>query len=877
MAGLGDDSSVSDMGSLDGSLGDFLDLDNDGPNQGFEVEVDEDGEFRLSPLLWGDSGGGGGAGAGGLGQGQGAAAEDSAAAAVLAGISQSRGWDKKKKKTKKVPPPPRYVEPQGRRPKSYASERWSCPPLFRPVRIPTDPCRNASDGVSLDELLAGEYTDALVATYLVDVEFLLKAAIRLCTVPFLLIQGIKEEKDKFKKMKEMLAQRAPQAVLYLPKTIHIGIQHSKIILLKYKTGVRVVIMTCNMQPDDWGGRCQAAWASARDHRRGRGSAARAWMIMSSCGPSARRVPTTLVFIPNFAGRSYLSRCSNTRVAGNGTRSSGTARLVDALPTSRCDLSLSKEVMADYFEHMGGPAAEWGRSLAAYDFSSANVTLIPSVPGRHFGKNLHKYGHMRVRAVLAKEEVYVRPGSHKVAFQVSSIMNLSRRPYKWLGEMTESFMAEKTTSNNGKDAKKAIPEVDVGYAEEQERKRKKKEEEEMNKRGNQPKKPLGQRKDPWGEKGILEKRRERAARREAIHRRNVLGLLPEKTPKPPKRLGKKAMKRKRREEREAAEAAAKIKWIGKERERNWFYKFLRVVWPTEEAIRTSNLGWESGAGMPCLTTSLFEGGYRKCELNYQLNRVMEEMKPLLCTWTGAKGMNRGDAMPHLNTYYRYRELQRKDGECSESLRKCFKDGLAYFLLGSHSMHRIAWGYLEHRNPPQRPRKRRVRMKPIYPPKPETTLPYKEEEAQLDIKSFDMGVMFLPSKLPPKRPLPMDYDSDDSDDVAAASVTASTAAPGPGDASAAAAAATVPPPFSCDPNGVLFREKPLSYRCPELAPAPRLKALPLGLLPIPHQLPAPPYEFTKTFGYRVVDKPWVWSRSIDKPDIFGKHIRLQKEKR
>lgn len=49
-------------------------------------------------------------------------------------------------------------------------------------------------------------------------------------------------------------------------------------------------------------------------------------------------------------------------------------------------------------------------------------------------------------------------------------------------------------------------------------------------------------------GILEKRRERAARREAIHRRNVLGLLPEKKPKPPKRLGKKAMRRKRKEER-----------------------------------------------------------------------------------------------------------------------------------------------------------------------------------------------------------------------------------------------------------------------------------------------------------------------------------------
>lgn len=46
--------------------------------------------------------------------------------------------------------------------------------------------------------------------------------------------------------------------------------------------------------------------------------------------------------------------------------------------------------------------------------------------------------------------------------------------------------------------------------------------------------------------------------------------------------------------QAAAAAALIKWVGKERPRNWFFKFLRVVWPTEEAIRTSNLGWESGS-------------------------------------------------------------------------------------------------------------------------------------------------------------------------------------------------------------------------------------------------------------------------------------------
>ncbi|CAN0418078.1 unnamed protein product, partial [Pylaiella littoralis] len=154
-------------------------------------------------------------------------------------------------------------KPQGRIPRSYQTERWSCPPLFRPVRIPSDPPQNAADGVSLDELIAGEYTDALVACYLVDIEFLLKTVPRLKKVPFLLIQGVKEKTqqtiDVPIKMKALLARENPAAEIYLPKTIHIGIHHSKMILLKYKTGVRVVIMTCNLRPDDWGGRCQAAW------------------------------------------------------------------------------------------------------------------------------------------------------------------------------------------------------------------------------------------------------------------------------------------------------------------------------------------------------------------------------------------------------------------------------------------------------------------------------------------------------------------------------------------------------------------------------------------------------------------------------------------
>lgn len=42
-------------------------------------------------------------------------------------------------------------------------------------------------------------------------------------------------------------------------------------------------------------------------------------------------------------------------------------------------------------------------------------------------------------------------------------------------------------------------------------------------------------------------------------------------------------------------------------------------------------------------------------------------------------------------------------------------------------------------------------------------------------------------------------------------------------------------------------------------------------------APPYEYSRIFGYRMVDRPWVWNRNVDKKDIFGKTIQLSKEKR
>ncbi|CAB1110404.1 unnamed protein product [Ectocarpus sp. CCAP 1310/34] len=275
------------------------------------------------------------------------------------------------------------------------------------------------------------------------------------------------------------------------------------ILLKYKTGVRVVIMTCNMRPDDWGGRCQAAWyqgfpfkpprAKSKGKEKARGKAGTRKRVGADAAPILDEEPEEEeeeeeeeeggdVGKKKRRGESGAAAADDAGGAGSGGKrkrvasdseedypkegeGEGEGDHDDVVITS--EFEVGEEILIDYFEHVGGPAAVWGRSLFAYDFSSANATLIPSVPGRHKGKDLYR-----------------------VAFQAASVMNLSLRPYKWLGEITESFMAEKTGGKNGKDGKKAIRDIDVGLAEEEEVRMKTKEQDERNKGKNKPKKPLG---------------------------------------------------------------------------------------------------------------------------------------------------------------------------------------------------------------------------------------------------------------------------------------------------------------------------------------------------------------------------------------------------
>lgn len=129
--------------------------------------------------------------------------------------------------------------------------------------------------------------------------------------------------------------------------------------------------------------------------------------------------------------------------------------------------------------------------------------------------------------------------------------------------------------------------------------------------------------------------------------------------------------------------------------------LRVVFPTAHRIQRSLEGWVSGASLPCMCANAAKLRDRLRQLSGHSGLAK------LCDWDGGDGdgggvgaCNRAQAVPHIKTYARYAPDR----------------SLAWALLTSSNLSQAAWGALE------------------------------KNGSQLYIKSYEVGVLFLPSLAP-----------------------------------------------------------------------------------------------------------------------------------
>ncbi|XP_067894350.1 tyrosyl-DNA phosphodiesterase 1 [Heterodontus francisci] len=218
--------------------------------------------------------------------------------------------------------------------------------------------------------------------YCIDIPWLVKQyPDEFRTKPLLIVHG---EQRQSKAALHEDAHPYPNVRLCQAKLeIFYGTHHTKMMLLLYEEGFRVVIHTSNLIHDDWHQKTQGIWMSPLYPRLPEGSS-------ETAGESRTNFKRDLI--------DYLT---SYRSAGIG---------------------------------------EWITHIKQHDLSETRVYLIGSTPGRHQGNEKQKWGHLKLGKILSDYTSSVpNLDSWPLIAQFSSIGSLGADETKWLcSEFRESL-------------------------------------------------------------------------------------------------------------------------------------------------------------------------------------------------------------------------------------------------------------------------------------------------------------------------------------------------------------------------------------------------------------------------------------------------------
>ncbi|RLN47107.1 hypothetical protein BBJ29_008559 [Phytophthora kernoviae] len=183
-----------------------------------------------------------------------------------------------------------------------------------------------------------------------DLPWLFAECPRLKDVPVLLVHGERDRQGMTKECKAY-ANVTPVAP---PLPIAYGTHHTKMFVALYPEKVRVAVFTANFLSGDWNTKTQGVWYQDFGLK-----------VMSDSDEEEEKTDDT------------------------------TANAIDVFDVKNdfeADLVL-------YLSSLGPQVKLLCGELKRFDFSVARVALVSSVPGVYKGKDMEKYGHLRVRKLL----------------------------------------------------------------------------------------------------------------------------------------------------------------------------------------------------------------------------------------------------------------------------------------------------------------------------------------------------------------------------------------------------------------------------------------------------------------------------------------------
>ncbi|XP_075545443.1 tyrosyl-DNA phosphodiesterase glaikit [Dermacentor variabilis] len=203
-------------------------------------------------------------------------------------------------------------------------------------------------------------------------------------LPLLVVHG--EQREAKRELEASAAGFQHVSFAQAKLEIVYGTHHTKMMLLLYKDGLRVIIHTANMVPSDWAQKTQAVWVGPLCPRLAPGS---------KDGDSETGFRADLL--------SYLSAYGDMHIN------------------------------------------EWCHYIRTHDFSAVKVYLVGSVPGRHTGPRKSSFGHLRLRNLLNQHGPSKDLVSNHwpLVAQFSSIGSLGASAESWLlGEFLSSLSTTK---------------------------------------------------------------------------------------------------------------------------------------------------------------------------------------------------------------------------------------------------------------------------------------------------------------------------------------------------------------------------------------------------------------------------------------------------